>query len=381
MLVVPATSTYPTNSIDRVAQQFSLSIINWELNHLGGISLQIWPSNSQPYVGHDGDSFLVFRYFDLVRRISELDTEEQNVSVSGQIEQLRSERDELSDTAQYILKWQITQVLDEEGLTESIGAAYDILFPPLEFKMTDLPLILAVSPREMIELERTVLLKSSLSDQEITQIEKGVEKLGFSAEIERISGLALYPSLIPRTDSLSYTLAVITHEWFHQYLFFKPLGRAYWASSDMTTINETVAQIVGNELGDLVYQRYYENEGDGSRVMNETIEVDETFNFSAEMRETRLAVDWYLEQGMVEEAEEYMEERRLLFVRHGYAIRKLNQAYFAFHGTYADDPASVSPIGQELAELRAEANSLGEFIATVARISTPADLAMLTSTP
>jgi len=54
------------------------------------------------------------------------------------------------------------------------------------------------------------------------------------------------------------------------------------------------------------------------------------------MRETRIRVDKLLAQGRIEEAEAYMEERRQEFVAHGYYIRKLNQAYFAFHGAYAD---------------------------------------------
>ena len=46
-----------------------------------------------------------------------------------------------------------------------------------------------------------------------------------------------------------------------------------------------------------------------------------------------------------------MEERRLLMVEHGYPIRVLNQAYFAFHGAYAESPASSSPIGAQGAPL------------------------------
>ncbi|MCZ6891732.1 MAG: hypothetical protein O7F09_04375, partial [Chloroflexi bacterium] len=51
------------------------------------------------------------------------------------------------------------------------------------------------------------------------------------------------------------------------------------------------------------------------------------------------------------------------------AIRKLNQAYFAFHGTYADSPASVSPIHQQLLDLRDASTSLAAFIHTLQGIS------------
>ena len=62
-----------------------------------------------------------------------------------------------------------------------------------------------------------------------------------------------------------------------------------------------------------------------------------------------------------------MEERRRLFVANGYNIRKINQAYFAFHGSYATRPGSVSPVGEQMRELRRRSGSLREFMDTVAQ--------------
>ncbi|OGO24020.1 MAG: hypothetical protein A2144_05680 [Chloroflexi bacterium RBG_16_50_9] len=59
----------------------------------------------------------------------------------------------------------------------------------------------------------------------------------------------------------------------------------------------------------------------------------------------------------------------------GYRIRKLNQAYFAFHGTYADSPASISPIGVELRKLRSQSASLKDFMDTVSGMTSREDLA------
>ena len=84
----------------------------------------------------------------------------------------------------------------------------------------------------------------------------------------------------------------------------------------------------------------------------------------------RRTADALLALGRVDEAEQYMEQRRRLFVDNGYAIRVINQAYFAFHGTYAESPASVSPIAGQLHELRERTATLGEFIRTVARFPT-----------
>jgi len=92
------------------------------------------------------------------------------------------------------------------------------------------------------------------------------------------------------------------------------------------------------------------------------------------MREIRKTVDEYLAQNEVEQAEEFMEQKRQYLATMGYHIRKLNQAYFAFHGAYADRPTSVSPIGFELKQLRAQSASLKNFLSTVAVMTNRQDL-------
>jgi len=73
-------------------------------------------------------------------------------------------------------------------------------------------------------------------------------------------------------------------------------------------------------------------------------------------------------------AEEFMEEKRQFLASKDYYIRKLNQAYFAFHGTYADRPTSISPIGQELKQLRNQSTSLKDFLDTVTVMTSRQDL-------
>jgi len=76
-----------------------------------------------------------------------------------------------------------------------------------------------------------------------------------------------------------------------------------------------------------------------------------------------------LADGKIEEAELYMEKRRQLFWDNGYLIRKLNQAYFAFHGAYADVPggaAGEDPVGPAVRALRTQSTSLADFIDTIA---------------
>ena len=82
------------------------------------------------------------------------------------------------------------------------------------------------------------------------------------------------------------------------------------------------------------------------------------------MRQTRLATERLLSEGKIEGAEAYMEERRSLLVENGYFIRKINQAYFAFHGSYATSAASVGPIEGRLRELWERTGTVGGFIKT-----------------
>jgi hypothetical protein len=85
-------------------------------------------------------------------------------------------------------------------------------------------------------------------------------------------------------------------------------------------------------------------------------------------------VDELLRQGYVKEAEAFMEARRQTFVRQGYPLRVLNQAYFAFHGSYATGAASTDPIGPKLRQLREQSSSLREFLRAVDGISAVEDL-------
>jgi hypothetical protein len=95
------------------------------------------------------------------------------------------------------------------------------------------------------------------------------------------------------------------------------------------------------------------------------------------MHQTRLRVDELLAQGRIEEAEAYMEERRVFFWEHGYQIRKLNQAYFAFYGAYADEPvgaAGEDPIGAAVRQLRAQSPSLAAFLQRISWMWSPEQL-------
>jgi len=101
------------------------------------------------------------------------------------------------------------------------------------------------------------------------------------------------------------------------------------------------------------------------------------FDFRAEMHETRVTADAMLAEGKIEEAEAYMESRRLIFLQNGYLIRKINQAYFAFYGAYADVPggaAGEDPVGPAVRALRVQSDTLADFINTIAWMTSFEDL-------
>jgi hypothetical protein len=165
--------------------------------------------------------------------------------------------------------------------------------------------------------------------------------------------------------SLSWILSTVAHEWCHNYLTLFPLGINYLTSGDLITINETVAEIVGNEIGERTLRTFYPDQVPppvSEQVASPESNDPPPFDFNEEMRATRIKVDNLLALGKVDEAERYMEERRLEFVANGYPLRVLNQAYFAFHGSYGTSPASTSLIGPKLEHLRSLTPDLQSFL-------------------
>lgn len=115
--------------------------------------------------------------------------------------------------------------------------------------------------------------------------------------------------------------------------------------------------------------------------MPQTEEQAPVFDFRQEMAETRVRVDQLLAEGKVIEAEAYMNDRQRVFQENGYGnrVRKLNQAYFAFYGAYADTPGETGgdPVGPAVITLREQSVSLREFMDNVAFVTSFAALERL----
>ena len=293
--------------------------------------------------------------------------------LEAELEQLTARRNELRNDVEETLEAVISAVIVEEGFA-SWG---EFMFPPVDVRLTDLPKLLVTSPRDVIFRTHEVLLDSRIKVSERDEVEaKLLDEVNLAALVLNIGGVATYPASVPRARPLRWTLQTSAHEWLHHYFYFKPLGQNLHSSRNMRILNETMADIAGREIGDRAFRRLGGTidqsppvNVEASPEMDQTLEEAGGFEFRPEMRRTRLRVDELLADGRIEEAEAYMEQRRILFVENGFFIRKLNQAFFAFNGTYAESPASTSPIGGELREYNTLVPDLGDFITGIAGVS------------
>lgn len=289
-------------------------------------------------------------------------------ALEARLKGLEDRQAALQDDVEETLESAISAVLRELGLA-SVGG---FIFPPVDIRLGEPPKLLVTSPRDRIERTHDVLLHPSVGIQQSESMESRLfAQAALSALVVEIGGVATYPASVLNDRPLRSTLQVASHEWLHHYLAFRPLGWNFYASADMQTLNETFADMAGREIGDLAYLLLggtIEPGPDDEAAAPQNEEM-KGFDFAREMRATRAEVDTLLADGQVEQAEAYMERRRVLFVENGYPIRKLNQAYFAFHGTYAESPTSASPIGEQLRDFRRLSGDLDAFIRSVPRFS------------
>jgi len=368
------------DNLDAIVKPYRFNFVKWEFKAFAYETRQ-WLGSEDI----ESPTDTVLEYFSLVGQKRALEWQiaasetEDTAALEADLNELEEQRAALVSSVEQIIAEQIREVLKEQGIfnpwDESIGLK--ATFPPVNFIMSQLPYLLVISPRDRIESMREIALRGNLTLEERESIEAEADALGVSSLVVALGGAgALYPTLVLEDRSLRSTLSTAVEEWLHQYLSLKPLGFRYVLDLlgiardyEIATMNETLAGIVSDEIGALVRQKYYPEYADSPQA-----EEEPEFDFNREMREIRIAVDAYLAEGEIELAEEFMEEKRQYLLSMGYYIRKLNQAYFAFHGAYADSPTSVSPIGVELKRLREESASLKEFLNTVADMTSRQEL-------
>lgn len=359
------------------------------------------PLDTVDYLQAEDQHQVVLSYIDLIRQIQQAesqltliyadpaieDPEVQAAPLRQQLEDLYAQRDLSAPLAETILQEMVSTTAADMGFT--LGGQP---VPPLMYHSTPLPWALIVSPREKIEQEANISLETTLTVEDHIQMEDEISAgLDVSTLVVPVGGVGTYPTMVAQTTNLNWLVEVIAHEWIHNYLTLHPLGVRYNQSPELRTMNETTANIAGNEIGAVVIENFFPElappppvEESDTKTEQEPAAEPETpvFDYRAEMHETRVTTDALLAEGKVEEAESYMETRRQFLWDHGYRIRKLNQAYFAFYGAYADQPigsAGEDPVGAAVRQLRAESDTLIEFVRAISAVKSFTQLQSLLS--
>jgi len=234
-----ATKNNPIDDIHRIAQPYEFPYLQWQSNAL--IQLGMQATFNQVYTTQDAD-----------------------------------------------LSKNIESILQEQGIS---------IFPPVLINIESPPHLLVISPRNTIAYADRLLLIQTMQTDKMESLEAQIAKLGFSSLVVTLGGFAgTFPPIVSSASTMRYMVNAATEEWLHQYLVFKPLGFRYLLDSlgikrdvDVVTMNETLASIVSEDIGEEVYQKYYS----GSAVTDDQKNSDK-FDFDAVMRETRKQTDAYL---------------------------------------------------------------------------------------
>ncbi len=369
----------------------------WTLNAIG-VKVRQASVDEQHFLGDAERALNVRRFFGLRAQLNQVEAEIANryadpaeadpaaatADLRAQQADLRAQMALLQPLVEAILQEQVSVIFAEQGL--GLGGQ---VFPPASFHFTPLPLALVVSPRNEIRQSAVQMIDGELTlDRQVELEDRVARGLDVSTLVTPVGGIGTYPAMVAQSGDLNWIASVTAHEWAHNYLTLRPLGLLYDATPDLRTMNETAAVLVGDEIGALIMRRYYpdiappppgfRNFLDRSRPPEKQTGRP-SFDFNAEMRQTRVRADELLAQSKIEEAEAYMEARRKVFWENGYRLRKLNQAYFAFYGAYAAGSAGggaqgADPVGPAVNLLRRRSAHLAEFLNQIAWFTSVGEL-------
>ncbi|MBT3389250.1 MAG: hypothetical protein HN413_02465 [Chloroflexi bacterium] len=390
-----------TEKVRAFTRHTEFDYITWTLDAVQ-IKLAQTGLGAANYLSSADQHQVVIDYFELIDRIQQLERDLDAYYISpeiihpkiaaqftrGELDQLYQQRQQLAPLAEAIVQAQLSTVTAELGL--GFGGQP---IPPVLYHVTPLPLALIVSPRDVIRQDEDISLDPNLTVDQRVSLEAQVDAaLNVSTVVVNIGGVGMYPTMVQQTTNINWMFEVVAHEWAHNYLTLRPLGLSYMKDNQLRTINETTASLAGKEIGARLIERFYpervppppepQSESAPTDTGAPESEAPPAFDYRAEMHETRLTADAMLAEGNIEAAEAYMEARRQIFLENGYSIRKLNQAWFAFHGAYADLPggaagAAENPVGDTVRQLRAQSNSLNDFLFRISWIWSFEQLEML----
>ena len=367
LVVLSSGHDYRPSALDLTLAPYRYGLVAWEFSHFSDKWLHKL-AESLPWRADSTTAEKRQQAVEFFRLGSELEGLERRgnsstgtpASDSMRMAEIKEQRGRMQADVEETIESEIGAVLAQEGFSPPFG----VIFPPVDTVFSDAPGVLILSPRDRIQRLNAIPLRPGLADETKDRIEDQIlAQQDQAALVEGIGGIATFPSLVDQKGNMRHAVVTAAHEWLHHWFFFRPLGQGYWDGAQMTTLNETAATLGGREIGNRAY----------AAITGEPVEPQldpklaaRSFDYNAAILETRAKTEELLSQGKIEEAEEYMEERRLLLVEQGFRIRKINQAFFAFRQSYATNPASISPIAGQLKELREQSDSLEDFLRTVA---------------
>jgi hypothetical protein len=374
------------NQLNTVTKPYRFSIAGWEFNTFLEKTKQLFIHKNK---STQTDVAITNQYISLSNQINDLKGQinaDNQSELQSRIDILQKQQNDLTGPVEDIIKRQVTQILSEMGIYQPWYKYVKLksTFPPPDFKLEIPPHLLVISPRDKIDRMKDVLLNENMSLPEITNLETNVDNLNVSSLVVDLGGVGTYPNIVSSDSDFQYIIETCAHEWAHTYLAFTPLGFRYVLNiaglshnDDITTMNETVSDIIGKEVGAAVLKKYYPQFQSNSQTVqtNSATTVNQpVFNFNQEMQNIRKQVDKYLAAGEIDTAKQYMQQKQEYLAANGYYIRKLNQAYFAFYGTYTDSLAYENPIGTEIKQLRTKSASLKDFLNTVSSMTSVKNL-------
>ncbi len=381
-VIVSVFFTNSSNSYDRILKGNKQNLIHWEISNFFNKWIHLSTTLFRPELSESEKQVKIVKFFELVGLqqsekskleylIAQNSDQDEILHIGEEIERIQGQIISITPLVEELLEAKVSKVLSENNIIDEWGPVH---WPPVDFTFEPGGLLLMTSPVERIFRQREFLLQPNLSLQEQISIENHIEEAhpDTSALVIRIGGVATYPAQIRNTSSLHSALNLISHEWLHHWLIFRPLGKKWFEGGELRTINETVANIFAEEIGDETYLLIT-----GQKIIREPwipatqrsqIIVSNQFDYKAEMRRTRQKLEALLSVGSVKDSQIYLEDRRRFFVNQGYNIRKLNNAWFAFYGSYADSGGSISPIESQLRFIRLQSIDLRDFLSKVKQI-------------
>lgn len=385
-LSMPRSTIHWSGHIERIraiTRAHEFDFVGWTLNALGIKKAQA-ALGAHNYLTIEAQSQLVEEYLALRGYLMALEREIANIyadpilrapelvaaAYEAELKIYRGLYRQMTPIVESILQQQISAVIADMGF----GIAGQPI-PPVLYHVTELPMALIISPRYVIRQDESISLHPDFDLMAREGLEQAVEQaVNVSALVVPVGGIGIYPPMVLSTTHLPSLVYVIAHEWTHNYLTLRPLGLLYDATPQLRTMNETTASISGQEIEAEVLRRFYPHLAPPETEPQQTPPEEMPEQAPAEpapfdprrvLFETRIRVDALLAEGKIEEAESYMEQQRQYLWENGHRIRRLNQAYYAFYGAYADVPggaAGEDPVGPAVRELRARSQTLLQFI-------------------